>query len=161
MRTDARKLSRDLKLCLGILVLIFLLLIPTFRKNIRAEQLDAVLNVATNDKIADTSTQDISKVLQGNLATTVIFIDPKNEDLNQKFYDYVDQSKGDTKLNRKIYIYEEVYPNKLVQDLKIDMKDRIAVVFFEGDKKTKVIYFDSSSNFNKDFADKLNKLSVQ
>ncbi|WEV61330.1 hypothetical protein OZX68_03620 [Streptococcaceae bacterium ESL0729] len=161
MRTDARKLSRDLKLVLGILILIFLFLIPSFRKNIRAEQLDAILNVATNDKIEDISTQDISQLLDNNLATTVIFINPKNEALNQKFYDYVSQSKGNTKLNRKIYIYEEIYPNKLVEDLKVDMDNKIPVVFFEGDKKTKVIYFDLSSNLDQDFADKLNKMSLQ
>ncbi|OFI50267.1 hypothetical protein BG261_09110 [Floricoccus tropicus] len=153
-------ISRETWIALVALVIIFASIAPIIHKSVRAEQTDLVKYVATNDKIKDISDKDVGKYLSENLATTIIFVDPRNSDLNKDLFKYILESNGNTKLNREIFIYEEIYPTTFLNNLKLDMNDKIPVVFFEGNKKTKVVNLDKKTNLKKDFANIINKISM-
>ncbi|OFI46018.1 hypothetical protein [Floricoccus penangensis] len=155
-----KEISRETWIALVALVIIFASVAPIIHRNVRAEQTELVKYVATNDKIKDISDKDVGKYLSDNLATTIIFIDPRNSDLNKDLFKYILESNGNTKLNREIFIYEEIYPTKFLNNLKLDMNDKIPVVFFEGNKKTKVVNLDKKTNLKKDFANIINKISM-
>lgn len=155
-----KRISRETWIALVALIIVFSSVAPIIHRNVRAEQTELVKYVATNDKIKDISDKDVGKYLSDNLATTIIFVDPRNSDLNKDLFKYILESNGNTKLNREIFIYEEIYPTTFLNNLKLDMNDKIPVVFFEGNKKTKVVNLDKKTNLKKDFANIINKISM-
>ena len=150
---------------IGLIVIIWLVVIlailtPTIHKAVRAEQSDITGYLATNDKIKKVPKDNLEDLLSDNIATTVIFVDPRNEDLNRQFFDYIRLSKGKTGINRTIYIYQEIYTSDFVKNLNLDTKDTIPVVFFEGTKKVKTYEVTKDTNLPKDFAKNIGKLSM-
>ncbi|MCJ1994488.1 hypothetical protein GYN24_07845 [Lactococcus piscium] len=150
-----RKIS-IIGVCFGIVLLTFFFA-PQIQKRIRNEEAQIVPKVTVTDQVKAVPNDDIKTLLSSQPKTTLILLNTKNIDLNKKFDTFINQHQ-DLGIKQPIYIFQELYHDKLVRSLDLD-DGTISVVKFIGENKQSVYPITSQTQFDANLALKLKQLS--
>ena len=140
----------------GIVLLTFFFA-PQIQGRIRNEEAQVVPKVTVTDQVKAVPNGDIKGLLSSQQKTTLIVLNAKNIDLNKKFDSFINQHH-DLGIKQPIYIFQELYHDKLIRSLNLD-DGTISVVKFAGENKQSVYPITSKTNFDTSLALKLKQLS--
>ncbi len=140
----------------GIILLTFFFA-PQIQGRIRNEEAQVVPKVTVTDQVKAVPNDDIKGLLSSQQKTTLIVLNAKNIDLNKQFDSFINQHQ-DLGIKQPIYIFQELYHDKLIRSLNLD-DGTISVVKFAGENKQSVYPITSKTNFDTSLALKLKQLS--
>ncbi|GAB2021523.1 hypothetical protein RyT2_05970 [Pseudolactococcus yaeyamensis] len=143
--------------CIGI-VLLLIIITPRIHRHVRREEGRIIPKVTVTDQIKAVPNDDIKALLRSHSKATVIILNVQNTKLNQKFDQFINQNQN-LNLSQTIYIFQELYHDKLIAKLNLD-KTAINVVQFEGGKSTAIYPVTSKTAFDQSLVDQLKKLSA-
>lgn len=130
-------MTRKLRLISVLLIILFLIfmLTPHIQHRIRLEEMKVIPKVTTTDYVKAVPEDDIQKLISSQKAVTIIFLNAKNTQLNKHFDAFVNEYPT-LGLNKKVYIFQNLYRDKLINSLQLDDNAINVVSFQDGEKQS-------------------------
>lgn len=131
-------MTKKLSLIGVLLIILFLIfmLTPHIQHRIRLEEMKVIPKVTTTDHVQAVPEDDIQKLISSQKTVTIIFLNAKNTELNKRFDAFVNEHPT-LGLNKKVYIFQDLYRDKLINSLQLD-DSAINVVTFQDSVKQSV-----------------------
>ncbi|MGO2925949.1 MAG: hypothetical protein ACTICY_08565, partial [Pseudolactococcus laudensis] len=142
-----------------VVVVLFLVIItPNIHRHVRREEGRIIPKVTVTDQIQAVPNDDINALLKSHPKATLIILNVQNSKLNKKFDAFINQNQN-LGLSQTIYIFQELYHDKVIAKLNLD-KTAINVVQFEGGEPQAIYQITSKTAFDQSLVDQLKKLSA-
>lgn len=142
---------------LGI-CLLFIFLTPGIRRHIRQEEGKIIPKVTVTEQIKPVPQDDIKALLAKQPKTTLIILNAQNTKLNEKLNQFINQHQN-LGLSKPIYIFQELYHDAFIRQLKLDAS-AINIVQFNGDAVQNVTTLTLASDFDTSLANRLRDLAT-
>lgn len=142
----------------AIVVLLLLILTPAIHRHVRREEGRIIPKVTVTDQIQAVPNDDIKALLKAQPKTTLIILNVQNTKLNAKFDQFINQNQK-LGLSKTIYVFQELYHDKVIAKLNLD-KTAINVVQFDGGAPQAIYQINSKTAFDQSLVAQLKKLSA-
>ena len=154
---NMKKKYRIWGMCLG-LVLILIIVTPAIHRHVQREEGRIIPKVTVTDQIQAVPNDDIKQLLEAQPKATLIILNVQNTKLNEKFDLFINQNQN-LGLPKTIYVFQELYHDKVLAKLNLD-KTAINVVQFDGGVPQANYPITSKTAFDQSLVDQLKKLST-